>query len=147
MNQKTECRPSQLQIAHERRYHFYHVAPASVTLEQVCEPTYWRTVSRDLGRQPWALIEVVCDDGTWEADLRVYAVGDGYAKVRVRAKYEYAGPIGRRPKEPDGYRIEHVSGQGWRAIDPAGDVIVQNQAVRDEAIRIASAHARQKAAA
>lgn len=145
--QRIECKPHQLGVDHERRVTWFHEAPAGSTIEQVCEPAYWRTVWREFSRGKWPEIRVVCEDGSWHAMLCVYGWGEGFAKVSVLWKAEPRGIPGRKPNTPEGYRVEYIKGQGWRALDPAGDVICQNQMVEEEATRIAAAHAKQRAAA
>lgn len=139
---KPICKPHEIEPAEQRRYIYLHVAPAGVTLEQVCEPSYWAPVTGELRRARWARIEVVCDDGSWEADLRVYATGEGFAKVRVLQSWAFSEKVERKPKTPDGYRIEHIPSQGWRALTPAGDVIADRKQVESEAINAAREHAK-----
>lgn len=139
---KPVCKPHELLIAAERRYHHLHIAPAGTTLEQVCDPTYWSSVANEFKRAPWALIEIIADDGSWEADLRVFAIGDGFAKVRVRNSWAYADKPGRKPALPDGYKVEHLPTQGWRAMSPNGEVVAERKQVEMEAVRAAADHAR-----
>jgi hypothetical protein len=143
MTAKPECRPTELLIASERRYHFFHIAPAGVTLDQVLEPTYWKSVTLDLKRSKWPMIEVVCDDGKWEANLRVYSVGDGFAKTRVLQQWDFTGKAGRKPIAPEGYKIEHIPKNGWRALTPGGEIVAEYLPVEEEAIRAAATHARE----
>jgi hypothetical protein len=144
--QRHECKPHQLLIDQERRVTWFHEAPHGVTLEQVLEPVYWRSVWREFQRGKWPEIRVVAEDGSWDALLKVFGWGEGFAKVAVLWKAEVKGVPGRKPNTPEGYRIEYIKGQGWRSLDPAGDVICQNQMVEDEALRIAAQHAKSRTA-
>lgn len=139
---KPICKPHELELAAERRYHYFHVAPAGVTLEQVCEPGYWASVAQEFRRARWPLVEVICDDGSWEASLRVFGTGEGFAKVRVLFSKNWDEKTERKPKMPDGYKVEHIPAQGWRTLSPAGDVIADRKMVENEAIIAARDHAK-----
>ena len=43
---------------------------------------------------------------------------------------------------PQGYTVEHVPENGWRAIDPKGNILIEKQTVEDDAIKAARDHAK-----
>ena len=85
------------EASHARRELFASI-PAGTELKTILEPAYWAHHTRDL--RPMDLIEAVCDDGSWEASLRVMFVAKTEARVSVRWKTEYAHSE-NTPKIPD----------------------------------------------
>lgn len=153
MDKKPECRPAPagLENAADSSMTWRHLAPVGVTIDQVSDPTYWKNVTRELGqarvigRNPFNKIEVLAEDGTWEATLRVLSVGDGLVRTRVISFWEAERKPGRKPNLPEGYQIEFVPNSGWRALDPKGGVVVQNEAIEEDALRAAASHAKKAA--
>src|SRR5690606_28754740 len=108
------------------------IAPAGHTLEMCTQPDYWRHGIRELGQQrvlgrnAWNRIEIICEDGTWEADLRVLSVADGLVNTRVLREWRAPTKPGRKPAVPEGYVVEHISNNGWRVLDPERQIIAAN---------------------
>lgn len=69
--------------------------PAGTPLETILEPTYFGHYSRQL--RPGFIIEAMCEDGSWEASLRVMFVANGEVRAAVRWQTEY---------EPEEVRVE-----------------------------------------
>ena len=128
-----------LQPAYERRPVFLVEVPTGVTLDDVLEPGFWKHVWREMtrGGGKYAKIEVICEDQTWEAELRVYATGDGFVKTRVLVPWEAKKAQGRPPKLPEGWVAEPV-GSTWRVRNSVGEPVVQNEASEYDAIVAAS---------
>lgn len=144
-DKKPEARPGSLEMAHDAAAVWRYMAPAGVTLAMVLEPDYWTNVVREAGqtrvpgRHAWNKIEVLAEDGTWEAELRVMAVVG--TKVHVRLLRETREPsVAESAAAPDGYTVEHVTGNGWRARDRKGQVITEKRQTRDQALMAAVAH-------
>jgi hypothetical protein len=74
------------EVSHARRELSANI-PAGTSLETVLEPSYWAHYTRDL--RPNDILEVVCEDGSWEASLRVRFVSTAEAKMAVRWKVEF----------------------------------------------------------
>jgi hypothetical protein len=134
------CPISGLRGAHEVRWVFMHEAAPGVTIDDVMQPGYWKNVAKLLGSSKNAKIEVIARDQSWEAELRVYSVGDGFAKVRILNLWDSSkarSKGGRPPVLPEGFKADFVE-NGWRVRAPSGDIIVERQATKDDAISAAN---------
>lgn len=148
LDKTPEARPGSLEVALDASITWRYLAPAGTTLDQCQRPDYWRNVVRELGQQrvlgrhAWNRIEIICEDGTWEAELRVLSVSDGLVQTRVIREWHVPAKGGRKPSVPDGYKIEYVPSNGWRALDPNGQIIAASLSIEDDAVRAAAGHAR-----
>lgn len=77
-----------LQEAEHVRRHWVADIPSGMDLEAATTPSYWAHHTRTL--RPNDLIEVVCEDGSWEGLLRVMFVGQTEVKVSVIYKIDHA---------------------------------------------------------
>lgn len=129
-----ECPLSELQQVHARIHHFVHEVAHGVTIEDVLRPGYWKTVWRQLARARHTMVTVIAIDGTWEADLRVVATGDGFARTRaIRVWQAEDVTDGTLPK---GWQTEFVGG-AWRVRNSDGEVITRDHPIEAEAIDVA----------
>lgn len=113
------------------------------------KPDYWRNNIRELargretGKPAFNRIEIMAADGTWEADLRVMEAADGLATLRLLRRWPEVATAKAEPVEaPDGYRVEFIDNNGWRALEPGGHTLTEKRTTRDEAMRRAVEHAR-----
>lgn len=115
-------------IAYDRRPAFILEVPTGTVLEDVLEPGFWKNVYKEFhrGGGKYAKIEVICADQSWEAELRCYAVGDGFAKMRVLNSWEAKRAQGRPLKLPDGWEAE-PNGSHWRVRNSEGEIVVDKQ--------------------
>lgn len=147
-DKKPEARPASLDSLADCAVTWRHIAPSGVTLDDCRHPAYWRNVIRECsqqrigGRHAYNRIEILAEDGTWEAELRVMSAGDGLVHTRLLREWKAEVKVGRKPTAPEGYVVEHITGNGWRALDPAGEFVAQRLTTEDEAVRAAAAHAR-----
>lgn len=149
-----EASVGSLQLQQDCANVYRYLAPRGHTLDDVKRVDYWRNNAADLkvqryaGTRPWHRIEVIADDGSWEAELRVLHV-DTTGNVETRVLRAWHGDIKqlRAAEPPKGYRIEHVTARGWRVIDPRGAIIVAEKVTESEALGIAIDHARRMPAA
>ena len=132
MTKAIHCKPIDFQQAHERRFYFLHIAPPGVTLAMVMEPEYWSAVGGDISRTRFPMIEVIAEDGTWDALLRVTASDKDYAKTRIIWKWEETA-ANVTEALPRATRVEYVERNGWRALGPDNVVIAEKLATRAEA--------------
>lgn len=146
MDRKTEARPGSLDNAYDASITLRYLAPHGHTLDDCKRPDYWRNVVKEagqqriIGRHAWNRIEIIAEDGTWEAELRVISAGDGLVHTRVLRAWH-----AERKSEaaaPDGYTVEHVGGNGWRALDPKSAILAEKKSSRDEALAAAVEHHR-----
>lgn len=149
MTEKLTARPAALEPLHEASVTYRYMAPPGHTLEHCLSPEYWRHNARECrhsrltGRNSWNRIEVIAEDGSWEADLRILSVDStGLVETRVLRHWEPAPKPGRKAMAPDGYRVEHIPEHGWRAIDRNGEMVAQKLSTEAKAIEAASDHAR-----
>lgn len=147
-DKKPEARPGTLEVLHDASVSWRYIAPSGHTLEMCQRADYWRNLIREcgqqrvIGRHAWNRIEIIAEDGTWEADLRILSVADGLVHTRLIREWNAPAKPGKKPALPEGYTVEHIPSNGWRALDPNGAPIVTNQPIEDDAIRAAATHAR-----
>ena len=152
MDQKPQARPNSLEVAQDSSITWRHYAPVGVTLEMCQRPDYWRNVLREVGQQrivgrnAWNRIEILAEDGSWEAELRVISVADGLVSTRLLREWSEPVKPGRKASVPEGYTVEMVTGNGWRAVDPNGNVVASKLPVEDQAIKAAVSHSKKAAA-
>lgn len=138
--QRAECSVSELRLHSTSVHHFFHEASHGVTLDDVMRPGYWRTIWRQLGRAKWTEVTVVAVDGTWEAHLRVLAVGEGFARMRLLNEWHTDERV-NDSEIPSDWVVDWVT-SGWRVRAGDGAVISDKQPTRADAINEASAHVR-----
>lgn len=149
--EKCEARPGSLEVVGDASVSWRYIAPAGDTLEMCQRPDYWKHHTRELGQQrvlgrnAWNRIEIICEDGTWEAELRVISVADGLVNTRLLREWRAATKPGRKPTVPAGYVVEHIANNGWRVLDPDRQIIAANISIEEEAIRAAASHAKSAA--
>jgi len=154
MDKKPEARPGSLEPVYDASMPWRYLAPAGHTLEMCQNPSYWTHHTRELnqqrvlGRHAWNKIEIICEDGTWEAELRVLKVEQGAAgaaslvHTRLLNSWHEPSKPGRKASVPEGYVVEHVPENGWRALDSKGRMVIEKQTTEDEALKAAREHAR-----
>jgi len=148
MDKKPEARPGSFENAADAAIIWRYMAPAGHTLEMCQRPDYWRNVTRECGQQrvlnrpAWNRIEIIAEDGSWEAELRVMSISNGLVQTRLLREWAAPSKPGRKPNLPDGYVVEMISGNGWRALDPNAQPVAVNQITEDDAVRAAYAHAK-----
>lgn len=148
-----------LRSAPHERAHFFAVVPSETTFDQVMTPGFWGNhvpaLSGGATRRPWALVEVVREDGTMDLLLRVIQVKPGMVIMRAIFKYVSDENIGKPAKGapqpgdddlvfPDGYKGAHVPrGEvtGWMVRLPNGEVLVKGQPSKKAAVEYAKKHA------
>lgn len=144
--------PGSLETAHDVSITYRYMAPVGHTIEMCCDPDYWKHNLRECnqqrigGRHAWNKIEIVSVDGTWEALLRIMSVDIQNGRVSTRLLSQW--PASTQPAVdtqdapiPDGYRIDFIEGNGWRAIEPGGTTLIEKRPSRDDAVRRALEHA------
>lgn len=152
MEKKSEARPGSLDNLNDCSVTLRYFAPRGHTLDDCIRPDYWRNVTREAGQQrvpnrhAWNKIEILAEDGTWEAELRVLSVDHGLVHVRVVREWAAPAKPGRKPALPEGYTVEHILSNGWRTLDPHGTPIATNLPIEEDAIRAASTHSKKVAA-
>lgn len=158
MDKKPEARPGSLDVSHDASVTWRYLAPAGHTLEMCLMPDYWTHCTRELGQQrvigrhAWNKIEIIAEDGTWEAELRVLKIEQGangaasFVHTRLLSSWQDSPKPGRKPSAPDGYTVEHIHENGWRAMDSKGRLVIEKQTTEEEAMKAAREHARKASA-
>lgn len=143
-----EAKPGSLESVYDAAMAWRYIAPPGVTLEMCQHPSFWKNVTRECGQQrvanrmAWNKIEILAEDGTWEAELRILSVADGLVHTRVIREWNAPARPGRKASVPEGYAVEHITGNGWRVLDPKGGIVATNLPIEEEAVRAASHHAK-----
>jgi len=147
--EKQVARPGSLEPLAETSMTYRYMAPLGHTLEMVSHPEYWKNNARECkhtrisSRNAWNKIEVIAMDGSWEAELRIMAVSEaGHVETRCIREWQEAGKPGRKPQLPEGYKVEIIPEQGWRALDRFGAIIAQKLPIESKALEAALDHAR-----
>ena len=125
---------------------FFHVVPAGVSLETAMTASYWRIGWMLLDATPHAEVTLIADDGAYDVTVRLLSITATSVEWRVLREWEPKRAPGRKPNVPDGYQVEHLPGQGWRAVAPDGSVLIEKKASEDDALRAALAHSKKAAA-
>lgn len=62
----------------------------------VLQPNYWRHVAAQF--KQFDSITIICEDGTWEAELRVLACDRLWAKVHPKGQWDYTASYSDMPR-------------------------------------------------
>jgi len=73
-------------VEHKRR-ELYADIPAGTAVEDILKPDYWVHYAAEI--RPLDIIECFCEDGSWEASLRVFFVSTTEVKAQLRSKTLY----------------------------------------------------------
>lgn len=149
MADKLAARPGSLEPLSDAAISYRYIAPPGLTLEDCLKRDFWRNNARELarsrepGKPSFNKIEILASDGSWEATVRVMEVADGLAELRLLHRWpEQAIEKVAETPPPDGYRVEFIEDNGWRALEPGGTMLTEKRTTRDEALRRAIEHSR-----
>lgn len=146
LNTLNTARPGSLDSATDAAITWRYMVPPGHTLEDCMRPDYFKNCVREAGyqriagRHAWNKIELLADDGTWEAMLRVMSVGDGLVTTRLLSHWQEE-PKKKLGQVPDGYRVEFIKENGWRALEPGGAMLGEKLPTKAEATDLAINHA------
>jgi hypothetical protein len=149
MTKPNEARSSALDNAADASMTWRYTAPAGHSLQDCLRPDYWQNSVRELGmqrvlgRHAFNRIEILAEDGTWEAELRVMSIDKGLVTTRLLRKWfaeKSASSDAPELSAPAGYKVEHITGNGWRALDPKGQILIEKQTERGKALLVAVEH-------
>lgn len=118
---------------------FFHKVPPGLSLDEVMKSAYWRNAWKVFENRVYSTIDLVAEDNTWEAQVRILSAANGDVVLRLIS--QWAAP---KSEVPAGYTSEHVPGQGWRLLDSDGLIVTEGAAT--EADAIAAAKPRRKPA-
>lgn len=138
------CSFHQLQERASAVIQFLHVVPPGISLETALSRDYWRNAWKLLETKPRSTIDLIADDNAWEATVRILSAKDGDVQFRIITEW-HAEKVSKAAI-PEGYRVEHMTGKGWRALDPVGVIVVEGVPVEAEAVASAQEHATAPAA-
>lgn len=125
---------------------FFHVVPSGISLETALGASYWRNAWKVLEDKKYSTINLIADDGAFDVTARLLAIDAHSVEWRVLREWEPKRAPGRKPSVPEGYVVEHLPGDGWRAVAPDGSVLVAKKASEDDALRAALTHSKKAAA-
>jgi hypothetical protein len=108
--------------------------PAGTTLDTILQPGYWAHYVREI--EPTNIITAFCEDGSWEAELRVMYVDKVGAKVAVRWHVEYdTKEVAVDDAEAFANKVKWISpGAKFAVVGPTGEVIKAGFYPRQQAI-------------
>lgn len=111
----------QLKLANSSRNIWTYTPPASASLKDLQDPSYWANVTGKL--RPLDRIEIVPEDMSYFAELIVLASGRNYAKVKLLQKFD----IDEKEVEADKdeYRIHFVPSRQFRVTRIRDNKIMQ----------------------
>ena len=101
----------------------------------------WRNAWKVLEHRILSTIDLVAEDGEWEASVRVLQATPTVMKFRVLSQWQPDAKDAAR-KAPDGVKVEFITEAGWRALFGDGTVIAERLPTRLDAIDAACAHVR-----
>lgn len=123
------------------RVMFHVKVPKEIKLEQALSKPFWSNAYKLLERKPLSLVELIAEDGSWEAEVRVLAVDD-VGNIRFRILRHWQAQEIKKDALPKGYRVEFVRDNGWRCIDPSGQQVGGYEPAETDAVALASSFAR-----
>lgn len=151
IDKSPEARPGSLENAAEAAITWRYIAPAGTTLDMIRGKDgvskYFKNCLRELSQQripsrhSYNRIEILAEDGAWEAELRVMAIDGEDVTTRILRVW-HDSKAEAKGKTPDGYKIEFVKGNGWRVLDHGNTLVAEKIATEGEAIRQAIDHAK-----
>ena len=101
---------------------FFVRVPAGIGLAEATSPAYWRNAWKVLEHRILSTIDLVAEDGEWEASVRVLQATPTVMKFRVLSQWQPDAKDAAR-KAPDGVKVEFITEAGWRALFGDGTVI------------------------
>lgn len=134
-----------LRLAEQVRTLHYADIPAGLKLEDVMKPAFWAHYTREM--RPNDLIETVCEDGTWEALLRVMFIST--AEVVLSKVYHVVHDKASADEmSTDVHEIKWISPQVKYAVvrKDNGTVIKDHLYPKDQAIAYLQQHMKSIAA-
>lgn len=137
---------SRMKIAEFARSEYVAYAEAGCSIETVLKPEYWAHVASTL--RIGDKVEIECEDGSWEMELKVADVGVQSVKMRVKQRWEWTDEESSLANDDDPqYIYEFVPAHKWRVKRVSDGAIVQKH-IQDkgDALRIAAEYNAEKAA-
>lgn len=124
--------PTRKLLADYARGNYFLKVPPGVSLDDLMDPDFWQHLAA--GLKVDARLEVVSEDGTIDADLRVIAIDPRGAWVQMRLLRVYVAQESKEVREaplgtPDneGYRVEWAGpSHRFRIIAPGGEIVEKN---------------------
>lgn len=128
--------PGRMKNAEADRQCLHVDVPAGTTLETVMEPLWWGNYAR--AARPKDIIEVFCDDGTWEARFRVLFVSNQEIRLGKVYYVEYETPD---VEEEKGFTLKWLSPSAkYAVISPTGDIVKDHLYPKAEAAKYMQRH-------
>lgn len=128
-----------LKEAEQARRVWHADVPIGTVLNTVLESNYWAHYAKTI--RPLDLIEVVCEDGSWEALLRVMFVGQTEIKTRIAFRPEYNAAEVEVPPSADYDIVWKGPVLKWAITNRANNEIVKDRFMpKSEAFNYLSQH-------
>jgi hypothetical protein len=120
---------------------FYVKVPLGHTLADLLEPYYWGNHAKNL--RLYGVLTCIAEDGSFDVDLRVIALSDTWAKMRIIR--EWVLPEGETVADPsparDRFEVNFTSEGKWRVLSKDnGKVLIKDLPNKSEAERWLDQH-------
>lgn len=126
------------EVVHARRELFAKV-PAGTSLETVLEPTYWKHYTRDI--RALDIIEVFCEDGSWEASLRVMFVATNEVRVKLRSHVPLDDDVETAEEPTETYKTKWKGpALKWAVVHADTGEVIESGFEKEEAIKALHRH-------
>jgi len=128
--------PGRMRNAEAERQCLHVDVPAGTTPDQVETPTWWGNYCR--AARPKDIIEIFCDDGTWEARYRVLFVSQ--QEIRL-GKIYYVDHDTPDIVEEKGFHLKWLSPSAkYALIAPNGEIVKDRLYPKPEAAKFMQQH-------
>jgi hypothetical protein len=133
------------QLAQYARSHWFVVVPAGVTFDKLLIPSFWAHHQSKF--KVHDIVEVVSQDGSFDAELRVTDRDVGFAKMRVLRKWEKEADATISASEQNRQDQQQVpakkvypcvdfkQAEQWRVLGFDGNVVKKDLPSKDDAER------------
>ena len=125
---------------------FVIIVPGGVSLDTALSASYWRNAWKVMENRRYSEVTFISDDGAFDVTARLLAIDATTVEWRVIREWEPKRAAGRKPNVPDGYVVEHLPGDGWRAVAPDGSIIVAKKSTESDALSAALTYSKKVAA-
>lgn len=129
-----------------RRAHYFVAIPHGLTLDDVRKPIFWAHHAANMALN--AIVEIVAEDGTFDAEFRIIGKGVGLIELRPLRVWQAEKaqakpmPVGEKKDVPEGYLVNFAPAHKWRVSTKDPHLIVSKDHPSEAAaIEAAIAHA------
>jgi hypothetical protein len=128
---QTTIKPSDMQLAEQKRAVWQAFAPPECCPEDLLRPESWAHVARKV--EPFSRIEVLAEDGTWWAEYMILLVGPNWVKVALMRQHDFRA-VAVQASDPETLEVNYIPARKWRVLRKSdGAVLREGLATKEEA--------------